>query len=105
MNDLQEHAVLIAADQAQSTARSEYDQALGYARFVQTRINAALLDVFKANNFPALASSHIANVRGLINDFAQAKYTLTRSYLRLCEAMDWDDDEARAAGIVSEVKL
>lgn len=85
--------------------RSQYDQALGYVQFVKRRIKAALRDVYGANNFPALAATHLANVSDLYNDWAQAKYTFARAYLLLCDVMEWDDDDAKAAGIESEVKL
>ena len=83
-----------------------YDEALSYASFVQKRIDAAMADVIRANNFEALASARLGNLRGLINDLMQADYVLRTRYTRLCDVMEWDDDEAKAAGVtVREVKL
>jgi hypothetical protein len=111
MNDLSHEAdgLTDAADAElvarQAKARADYDLALNYARFQQKRFNDAMQGVFNANSLPALAAARLAGVRLSANDFAHAHYCLLRSYLDLCDAMDWDDDDALLAGVISEVKL
>ena len=82
-----------------------YDEALSYANFVETRLNNAIQDIAAAT-FPALVYTRLHNVRCLVNDLMHADYRLRRCYERLCDVMEWDDDEAKAAGVtVREVKL
>ena len=85
--------------------RNCYEEALSYARFVETRLNNAIADVSRST-FSALTDARLHNVRCLINDLMQADYVLRTRYGRLLDVMDWNDDDAKEAGVtVREVKL
>lgn len=84
--------------------RRRYDEALVYAQFVAKRIGETQREM--EGKWPALYWAIAARLNGQINDFTYANYVLFRSYLALCEANEWDDDDAKAAGVeVREVRL
>lgn len=104
MNDLAHAATLAPVDPGY--VRNRYDSAVSYTQFVEKRINAAMTDIVRYSGNTAMIASHLGNLKGLVNDFAHANYCLRRAYLLLCEVMEWDDDDAAAAGVtVREVKL
>lgn len=100
MNDLSRE--LPAIDTAY--VRRCYDEALGYANFVKARLDKALDAGVIAAGLVDLTGSR-ANVRDLINEFAEANAILQRRWTLLLEAMEWDEDQAKEEGVTERVQL
>lgn len=75
--------------------RRLYDEALGYTKFVQARLDKAI-DMGMPK--PDVYNSR-ANFCDLINEFAEANVELEKRYWKLLDAMEWDEDVARENGV------
>lgn len=87
--------------------RNQYEGALSWARFTKKRLAQALADgvpgLRPVPGYPGACSGmdalRIHAAMELIDDYHLANARLERLYLSLCDAMEWDDDDAKAAGV------
>ena len=95
MNDRAAPFLEVAFDA--SMYRRWYDDALSNAQYAKRQLEQILIVPRSGNG--AMDGILAARVRDRINAFARAASHLDRTYLNLCDVMEWDDDDAKDAGV------